>query len=226
MKKSNDTIGNRTHDLPAVAQYLNQLGHRVPHQYVRVTVKSRSITFCALSSSFIKHPRQQFKKNFTQRFELRPLQDPGGSGVSKSRINSVVNFWLVWTQAWRSQTVYVWSSWLLCFQIRKRTLLVLGKKTPPTVTSETITEYEGHGVTRGIIFRVTGQNFIDGGDKIVATGISVHVFDISPHVWYLFHPNANSICTSQMEWIQTEVSMRPSVGCNKIMFCRQEWRVK
>ena len=128
MKKSNDTIGNRTHDLPAVAQYLNQLGHRVPHQYVRVTVKSRSITFCALSSSFIKHPRQQFKKNFTQRFEPWPLQDPGGSGVSKSRINSVVNFWLVWTQAWRSQTVYVWSSWLLSFQIRKRTLLVLGKQ--------------------------------------------------------------------------------------------------
>jgi hypothetical protein len=59
--------------------------------YVSVTVKSESITFWAPSSSFNKYLRQQFKKKFTQRFELRPLQDPGGSGVSKSRINSVVN---------------------------------------------------------------------------------------------------------------------------------------
>jgi len=61
------------------------------HRYVRVAVKSESIMFCALSSRFNKHLRRQLKKNFTERFELRPLQDPGGSGVSKSLINSVVN---------------------------------------------------------------------------------------------------------------------------------------
>ena len=31
MKNSNDTIGNRTRDLPALAQCLNQLCHSVPH---------------------------------------------------------------------------------------------------------------------------------------------------------------------------------------------------
>ena len=30
MKNSNDTIGDRTRDLPVIAQYLNQLRYRVP----------------------------------------------------------------------------------------------------------------------------------------------------------------------------------------------------
>jgi len=44
-------------------------------------------------------------------------------------------------------------------------------KQPTTITSETITQYEGHGVTCDIIFRVTGD------DTIASPGISVHVFD-------------------------------------------------
>jgi hypothetical protein len=32
-------------------------------------------------------------------------------------------------------------------------------------------------MTCGIIFRVTGQNYIDGDGNIAATGMSVHVFD-------------------------------------------------
>jgi hypothetical protein len=34
MKKSNDTIGNQTRDLPLVALCLNQLRHRVPQMWL------------------------------------------------------------------------------------------------------------------------------------------------------------------------------------------------
>ena len=38
MKNSNDTIGNRTHDLRLVAQCPNQLRHRAPHIYIIITI--------------------------------------------------------------------------------------------------------------------------------------------------------------------------------------------
>lgn len=179
-----------------------------------------SVTFCALSGSFNKHLRQQFKKNFIQRFELRPLQDPGGSGVSKSRINSVVNIWLVWTQAWRSQTVYVWSSWLSSYQIRKRTLLALGKQN--TTNSYVRNHYTVRRSWGDKRYNLSGYwpEFYRRPWQYSGHG------NTSPRVWYLFHPNGNSICTSQREWIQTEVQMTPPIGCIKIVLCRQEWRVE
>ena len=164
------------------------------HRYVRVTVRSEFITFRALSSSFIKHLRQRIKKYFTQRFELRPLQDSGGSGVSKSRINSVVNFWLVWTQAWRAQTVYVWSSWLSSCRIRKRTLLVLSKQ---TATNSYVTTH--HTVRRS---RCDMRYSLPGYWR---RQYGVHG-NVSPRVWYLLHPSVNSICTSQREWIDRSVN--------------------
>ena len=149
-------------------------------------MKSKSITFWVLSSRFNKYLRQQFKKNFTQRFELRPLQDPGGSGVSKSRINSVANFWLVCTQARRSQTVYAWSSWLSSFQIRRRTLLVLGKQnaTNNDVTNHYIVRRSWCDMRYNLsgywpqLYRRRWQYSGHG--------------NVRPRVWHLFHPSVNS----------------------------------
>jgi hypothetical protein len=105
---------------------------------------------------------------------------------SKSRINPVVNFWLVWTQAWRSQTVCVWSSWLSSFQIRKRTLLVLGKQN--VTNSYARNHYIVRRAKCDMRYNLSGYwpEFFPRRWQYSGHG------NISPRVWHLLHPSVNS----------------------------------